>query len=271
MDDETEMIADISASIMKHTTFYEDALQPGMRQVGVALETIGKSVNVALSPISGLIWGYDRIEDWLREKVAIRLLNIEPDQIQQPDVAVAVPTIEALRYLGDKSYISDMFANLLAASMAQPFAKYAHPAFVDVLRQMNADEAKMMSFFADSEEYPVITAYVAPESGMVSTCITRRFSDLPYKCGCEHPLQGAVYMDNLVRLGLLEYPPMARFAGSDLPSVFDTIRALPEVRQFITDRSIDEKILTPEIVCVTAFGADFIRVCVPAKLPPEGK
>lgn len=57
MEEHTEMIADISNSLMTHTTFYQDALQPGMKQVGNALETVGKTVNTKAGRIlEGRTW-----------------------------------------------------------------------------------------------------------------------------------------------------------------------------------------------------------------------
>lgn len=265
MEEHTEMIADISNSLMTHTTFYQDALQPGMKQVGNALETVGKTVNVALAPLSGLIWGYEQIEIWLKDKVSLRLQYVPLDQVQEPDVAIAVPTIEALRYWGEKRIVSEMFANLLAASMVRPFARFAHPAFVEVLRQMTSDEAKMMDYFSTTEECPILTAYISPKAGSVSTCVTYRFTNLAYKCGCSNPSQGSVYLDNLVRLGLLEYPPSVRFAGDKTNDEFEAIRLLTEVEEYFTSRGLEEKHLTPEIVCITPFGLDFLRVCVPAR------
>lgn len=54
-------VIDATAGLVKAIPIYEDAVQPAAKQVGKALETVTKAVNVALAPVSLLIWGYDKI------------------------------------------------------------------------------------------------------------------------------------------------------------------------------------------------------------------
>lgn len=87
-------------------TGYDDAFQPVAKEVGKALGTIGKSVNVALSPLAGLVWSYDKIQDYLENKITEKLKETPVDEIITPKPSIAVPTIEALRYSGGKkSYL----------------------------------------------------------------------------------------------------------------------------------------------------------------------
>ena len=63
---------------------YQDALQPAARQVGTALETVGKAVNVALAPVAALVRGYEKIHDWVVPALEARLAGVPPERIGQP-------------------------------------------------------------------------------------------------------------------------------------------------------------------------------------------
>ena len=48
---------------------YQDVLQPAAQELGKALQTVAKTVHVALAPVSALVWGYDQIKDFVSTKV----------------------------------------------------------------------------------------------------------------------------------------------------------------------------------------------------------
>lgn len=41
---------------------YQDLMQPAFKEIGKGLETVAKSVNVALAPLKVVVWGYEQIE-----------------------------------------------------------------------------------------------------------------------------------------------------------------------------------------------------------------
>ncbi|WP_454833369.1 hypothetical protein [Pseudomonas veronii] len=64
-----------------------------------ALEMVAKTVNMALSPVGLMIWGYEQIQEFVSGKVAERLKNVPPEAIIQPELnIIASPALEALRY-----------------------------------------------------------------------------------------------------------------------------------------------------------------------------
>src|SRR5262245_16824482 len=88
------------ADILKEVPVYEDAVQPAAKEVGKSLQTIGRAVNVALSPVLGLVWGAEQIKSFIYERVGAKLEGVSPEDIQQPKPHIAVPAIDALRYTG---------------------------------------------------------------------------------------------------------------------------------------------------------------------------
>ena len=135
-----------AATLVEKIPIYQDAVQPLAKETGKALETVGKTVNAALLPVRGLVWGIEQIEEFVTTTVAKKLQNIPLENIQTPDPAVAGPSLESLRYTGHKESLSEMYANLIATSMDSQSSEDAHPGFVEIIRNLNSEEAKILSF-----------------------------------------------------------------------------------------------------------------------------
>lgn len=62
-------IIDATTGLIKAIPVYDDLLQPSMREAGKSLKIIVKSINVALAPIKGLVWGYEQLEEFFSLKL----------------------------------------------------------------------------------------------------------------------------------------------------------------------------------------------------------
>jgi hypothetical protein len=150
-------VVDAVTGVAKAIPVYQDAVQPAAQEVGRALQTVAKTIHVVLAPVSALVWGYDQVKEFVSTKVAERLKNVPLENLVTPKPNVAGPTLEALRYTGHESSLSDMYANLLATAMDSNTANGAHPAFVEIIKQLTADEAKLVILFAQDIQLPLIT------------------------------------------------------------------------------------------------------------------
>jgi hypothetical protein len=198
--------ADAVKRIVEAVPVYQDALQPAVREIGKGLETVAKSIHIALAPIAALVWGYDQIRDFVTTRVAEKLKGVPQDRIKTPSATVAGPALEALRYTGHDANLRELYANLLATSMDAETAGSAHPAFVDMIKNMAPDEAKIMRFLATRDSYPVLDLKLDVKDGGGFIVLRRNLSLIGVDAGCEYPKFGATYLDNLSRLGLIEVP-----------------------------------------------------------------
>lgn len=76
-------IIDSTTALVKAIPIYDDAVQPAAKEVGKALSTLGKTVNVLLAPLSALVWGYDQVQQFLEKTVAEKLENV-PECLCEP-------------------------------------------------------------------------------------------------------------------------------------------------------------------------------------------
>lgn len=181
---------------------YNDLAHPALSTVGQGLQGVTK---LALAPISALVWGYDKIADYLDIAIPeyFEKKKIEKEKIISPDPAVAVPLVEAMRYTSHKPELRDMFTNLLGASMNGDVMD-EHPAFVEIIKQLSSDECKMLKRLHEDNIFPMIKLRKNFNESEGGIDVTPYFSDICYITECQYPQKFPEYLDNLHRLGLVD-------------------------------------------------------------------
>ena len=107
-----------------------------------------------------------------------------------------------MRYTSHKAELREMFTNLLGASMNTAVSD-EHPAFVEIIKQLCADECKMLAYLCHDPKVAMIKARMEVDTGG-QVDITPYFSDICFKTKCDYPQKFPEYLDNLHRLGLVE-------------------------------------------------------------------
>ncbi|MCL6615556.1 MAG: DUF4393 domain-containing protein [Anoxybacillus ayderensis] len=240
---------------------YKDGLQPAVQEVGKGLHTLSKTIHIALIPVSTLVWGYEKISKYLQTALEEKLKKVPEDNITTPDPSVAVPAVEALRYNAHAEELREMFSNLLATAMDKETAPIAHPSFVEILKQINPDEAKIIKLLDNDQSKAIVKmrAY-NPDNDHYSEPI-QEFSLLPYMAGCSYPELGPSYLINLARLGIAN---ISYTSYSTLPNSYEPIFEHPIIQQqklFIESLGKRAEIMRGTFTR-TNFGKKFYEACV---------
>jgi len=270
MSDESKIrdVVDAVTGVAKAIPVYEDVLQPAAKEIGKGLQTVAKSIHVALAPVSVLVWGYDQVKEFVSTKVADRLKNVKPEDIVTPKPNVAGPVLEALRYTGHEESLSDLYANLLATSMDKNTASSAHPAFAEIIKQLTPDEAKLISLFVLDIPLPLLTVRNEYRPGLANKTggfdVLVNVSTLGQQAGCDHPELVPTYIDNLCRLGLAEVPEIYKYTGA---GIYDELeKSMQPVVQAIENANPERRgVLHRKALIVSVLGKQFARVCVTPK------
>lgn len=257
-------VIDAATGLVKAIPVYDDAIKPAAKEVGKGLETIAKTVNIALSPVSALVWGYSQIENFINNKVAEKLKHIPAEKIITPEITVAGPTLEALKFAGHQVNLREMYANLLATAMNLDVSVYAHPSFVEIIKQLDPLEAEFVKKLAELEGYPhVIGVYhtSTSEYGLFNyrSSETDDIEEHIVSIGKEvniKPEMSKIYLSNLLRLRILE-------TVEDVITYEDWSNLSNEM---IEDTDLSRNLGVEQKITInlrfSKFGRTFVNVCV---------
>lgn len=258
--------ADAIKGIVEAVPVYQDAVQPAAKEIGTALQTVAKTIHIVLAPVSALVWGYDKLTDFLSTRVADKLKDVPPECIATPKPNVAGPALEALRYTGHEESLREMYANLLAASIDTRTAQGAHPAFVEIIKQLTPDEARLLKLFVVSRAFPLINVRreykVTTDTERGGNDLLVNFSLLGWEAGCDYPDQAPTYLNNLCRLGLAEIPTMYEYTA---PGVYDALENHSTVQAIKTAFESNDKFRIDVArggLRITSLGRLFCNTCV---------
>lgn len=256
--------SDAVKGIVEAVPIYEDLLQPAVQELGKGLHTLSKTIHIALAPVSALVWSYDQIRDFTISTLEEKLKNIPKENIIPPDPSVAGPALEALRYTGNKEELREMFSNLLATAMNSEVAPIAHPSFVEIIKQLNPDEAKILSLMNTHISKPIIKIRASNKDTDHYAEPLINFSMLPYLAKCNYPEQGPSYLENIARLGLAE---IEYSTYNTLLNSYDSL----ESHIFVTELISAIKLLDKRVEIKrgtfnrTSFGKKFYESCILTK------
>lgn len=181
---------------------YKDAISPAAKEVGKMVSLPFQAINAALS--GARIWvaekqyNYDRTLKLLAKKME----DIPTDNISSPENYIAVPALQQISYCYDSDELRDMYANLLASSMQKDKKWKVHPSFVEIIKQLLLDEAKLIKYLATKEVAATLTLRAVDEDE-TGIDILKNYSLVGYEAGCDSPKSIGVYINNLSRLGLI--------------------------------------------------------------------
>lgn len=267
-------VIDATNGLFKAVPVYDDMVQPAAKQIGSALGTIAKTINLALEPISGMIWSYEKIKEFVSIKVAEKLQNIPQESIVTPNPNVAGPVLESLRYTGYEENLREMYANLLANALDKNTKNEAHPSYAEIIRQLSPSEARLLSILSGCSGYPrILTSNnrkimrggappfynQAFNRGFASINIKTQFKR--YFSESEEPVDTAFALDNFIRLRLIE---IEITTTQDLKETPTYLPRIGNSQDNLSEKLILE-ITTEETLVFSDFGMKFVDICIKNK------
>lgn len=222
------------------------------------------AIHTAMNTAFSGAWNAHQAKAYLNQQLPILLKDCTAQDLKQPDLALAGPAIEGLRHVLHEPLLANMLSRLLAIAIDARHSPQAHPAFVNIIANLSADEARMLAYFMKDEPLSLITLRwdYRPESGKQGGKeVLQNFSHLALRAQCQHPQLCATYIDNLCRLGLAEIPPFYQY----LDDSYAEIEADPLVRSLIGDiESSQERVAAVERkgLRITTMGRQLIRTCL---------
>lgn len=214
-------MADIATEVAKEIAknVYDDAGKSVVKPTGELLGLVPRAIKAALSSLEKWVLQKEYNVAATKKLLEEKLKDIPPELIEAPEPHIAVPAMQYISYCMDNEELREMYANLLAKSMNKVVRNGVHPGFVEIIKQLSPDEAKILRYFSAHKSVPTIIMRVENERHE-GIDFVKNFSDIGEKCGCEDKYNLNKYFDNLIRLGLID-------SASTLSSLIDKTKYEP--------------------------------------------
>ena len=265
MDSETTKVAtEIATEVAKEV--YNDAAKPAMQSTGGVLALIPRAINAALLPLHNWIAHREYQIEETKKLLSIKLANVKPEEIVPPEPHVAIPALQAISYSMDNEEIRNMYANLLAASMTQTIKENVHPAYVEFIKQMSPDEARIVRhvYLNAGGIIPVVTLRSENSQGEgidIVPYFTTLYRDVE---GLElrSPDKTAVFVDNLIRLKLMQMHDGIVLSKTGIYDPIENDKALDNVKNSFKHQPGFSWKYARTYLSITSLGKSFCRICL---------
>lgn len=247
-------IVNLTSDIIKIAKENPEAQEAG-QYAAKSLKIISQTVHSVLLPLAVANFAITRFADYMQNKFGKELSDltrdVPPEHLIVPKAAVAGPALQALAFTLEEPSLKDMYLNLIATAMDERISEKAHPAFVEVVKQLDGKEANTLkSVLGGSEAVGVVEVRTSTEGWQV---LERNLIDLTGPSGepAVSP-QYAVWIDNWLRLGLFEVSFMSFLSA---PDSYDWVEGRPEFLRHKTDDMVPT--FARGVLRRTGFGGQF--------------
>lgn len=262
MIDDLKKAADVASTAAKALEGTEGG-KLAKDELGKTALTVTKLVNNALLPIAAVNFAFDKAREYFGTKfpqdMHERVKDVPPEELTAPKASIAGQALQGLAYSHDEPDLKELYLALLGKAMTKSSAPSIHPSFVEIIRQLAAEEIELLSkVLRAPSNLPIVEIHVEKGGGNVT--LEKHVIDLrnvPGDTPAETP-RIAVFIENWKRLGLVEVHYDRWLVPADQYRRFEErpefLRAKAERETAASKVGIDKGVLER-----TQFGRDFAK------------
>lgn len=257
-------IVSVTAELMRAAGDSPD-VKEAAKNLGKAAVVVSQTINTCLLPLAAVNFAVEKARNYFngafQQELARKAADIPLENVVEPKASIAGPVLQALAFSHEEPTLRDMYLNLLRSAMDSRVSKAAHPAFVEVIKQLRADEAGLLNGVLVNQGVAMIelSSQIPGERGKKT--ISRHvapLTDLKIGKPVVNP-DFAAMVDNWHRLGLVQVVYGTYFTDEGR---YAWIEERPEVMKFRAKNKPEDVLLVIErgIMSPTDFGSMFARV-----------
>lgn len=159
-----------------------------------------------LNPLKELIGDFDKTVSKIDYLLSNKLKTVSQENLQTPTSYVAAPILEAIKFVSDSEVLRNLYANLLANAMDKNSAGLAHPSFVETIKYLTPDEINILNIFVEVDKIPFVNIIQFTDKNSEKyELILEKHNHIieDYRIMISHPDNLDLYLENLIRIGLL--------------------------------------------------------------------
>lgn len=239
-----------------------DKLPKTVSALDGVLSTVVGVFDLLLTPFQiAKIYKDQKLEE-IKEHIKEKAEKIPQESLKEADLSIVGPALEAMKYTVMNDDLNELFENLLVSSLDK--RKNVFPGFVDIIRQINSDEAKLLKCLAssDTDSFPVISLRCETIDGKGGLDIVSNFTCIGYGI-CEKPELTTSYLVDLARSGLIEFVNGKYLIDEKL---YDPLINHEEIKSVDNEGFRKQGLKDYKIVKgffrITEYGKEFINACI---------
>lgn len=235
------------------------------QNLGKTALTITKTINNVMLPLAAVNFAFDKAKVYFSEKfqqdLSQKASTIPLEQIVEPKASIAGPALQGLAFTHEEANLKDMYLSLLATAMDGRVADEAHPAFVEIIKQLTSEEATLiLDILKSNTPLPAVEIMlnIVGKEGqsLLGTHLLNNI-ELDSRTAIENPKLPAM-VDNWIRLGLItvDYTKKLTAEGS-----YSWAEERPEVLKFKLERENETQKISFQygILTRTSLGTQFAK------------
>jgi hypothetical protein len=255
--------AAVVGELIRATRDNPDVQEAG-RKLGKAAHTIAKTIDNALLPLAAVNFAFDKARAYFagafQADLSKKAEAIPPENVVEPKASIAGPALQGLAFTHEEPNLKELYLSLIATAMDGRKAREAHPAFVEIIKQLTSEEASILRSLLQSGNSIALVEVRMTTVGVPGwSTLAQHLGNLSDENGkpVEMPTAPAM-IDNWIRLGLAEVT-YDKFLTGD--NAYTWVEERPEYKRFRESHE-NEKVkisFQKGIMTRTALGAQFAR------------
>ena len=187
----------------------EPKIKEAGSNVAESLAILSGVIKNVLLPLAALNFGVEKARTYFTTRfvddLSDKVKDIPQSEIVEPKASIVGPVLQGLAFSFEEAELREMYLSLLARSMDGRTASRTHPSFVDIIRQLTAEEAALIKIILGNEQTSIIE-------------LRRQTASEGYRVKARHvinlidPVSGVRYenemlpafIENWIRLGLVD-------------------------------------------------------------------
>lgn len=192
--------------------------------LGKTAVTVTTAINNVLLPVAAVNYGFKKARKYFEERfqkdISEKMVGIYEEDLVEPKASIAGPALQGLAFTHEEPSLKEMYLSLLATAMNAPVADDAHPAFVEIIKQLNSDEAKLLPHMIILRAQPIVEVRTIIKKDRSWNVLHNHLMNMVNEDTNvpEEVPELEAMIDNYVRLGLLEVVYGKKVTGDDMYS-----------------------------------------------------
>lgn len=202
-------------------------------ELGKTALIVTQTINTALLPLAAVNFAFEKARVYFSTKFQTEIEEktkaIPPEALIDPKPIIAGPALQGLAFAHEEAPLKEMYLNLIAAAMDKRSSDNVHPAFIEIIKQMDSDEAKFVHrLLRTSNISPIAEIRVVDRKAKSWVAVYRHLIDIR-NADTREPIEHwsmPAYVDNWIRLGLATVDYTHTLSN---PNTYDWIEGRPEL------------------------------------------